>query len=245
MLRRFLSPRWILGHLGVALLVVVLINLGLWQLRRLDERQDYNAQVAERTAMAPTSGSSALLSSGEPSELEWRPVTVTGVYNPDDSLIILGRSDGGVAGTHSLVPLVADDGLVWLVNRGFVPLATATPAPPSGTVTVTGWLRRTQTRAALGAVDSSDPATVEYHRFDVALISRRIDGEVAPMWIQSAGESPASAERWPAPVPLPPADEGSHLSYAGQWFLFAAVALGGWIVLIRRASRTAPSPTSV
>lgn len=244
MLRRFLSPRWIIGHLVVALVVVVLINLGFWQLRRLDERRDYNAQVAERSSLAPTDGVSSMFSRDDASELEWRLVTVTGMYDPDNVLVILGRSDGGVAGTHSLVPLVADDGLVWLINRGFVPLATATPAPPSGTVTVTGWLRRTQTRAALGAVDSSDPATVEYHRFDVDLISRRINGTVAPMWIQLAEESPATNERWPAPVPLPPADEGSHLSYAGQWFLFAAVACGGWIVVIRRAARNAPSPTS-
>jgi len=40
-----LRPRWILSHLLVLLLVIVMVNLGLWQLRRLHERTTYNASV--------------------------------------------------------------------------------------------------------------------------------------------------------------------------------------------------------
>lgn len=237
MIRRFLSPRWILGHLAAVLLVVLLVNLGMWQLRRLDDRREANGRVTERSTLAPVPGSAGLFDADNPEGLEWRLVEVSGVYDSDSVLVILGRSDGGTAGTHSLVPLRGEDGLVWLVNRGFVPLAAATPPPPSGRVTVTGWLRPTQTRRTLGAVDSTDPATVEYHRFDVNLIARRLTGDVAPMWVQLVAEQPAQAGPRPAPVPLPPLDEGSHLSYAGQWFLFAAIAAGGWIVVIRRAAR--------
>lgn len=244
MLRRFLSPRWLLGHVTAVLLVVLLVNLGLWQLRRLDDRREANARVTDRSTLAPVPGSSGLFATGPLPDLEWRPVSVTGVYDTDDVLVILGRSDGGTAGTHSLVPLRDEDGLTWLVNRGFVPLASSTPAPPTGTVTVTGWLRPTQNRSTLGAIDSTDPATVEFHRFDVELIARRLDGDVAPMWIQMAAEDPRPAGDAPAPVPLPPLDEGSHLSYAGQWFLFAAIAAGGWIVVIRRAARDPRSRAS-
>ena len=244
MLRRFLSPRWILGHLATALLVVLLVNLGLWQLRRLDDRREANDRVTERSTLAPVAGSADLFDTGDTAALEWRPVTVTGLYDAANVLVILGRSDGGTAGTHSLVPLRGEDGSVWLVNRGFVPLVAETPAPPEGSVTVTGWLRSTQTRRTLGAIDSTDPGAVEYHRFDVELISRRLEGDVAPMWLQLATEEPRPAGASPAPVPLPPLDEGSHLSYAGQWFRFAAIAAGGWIVVLRRAARNPPSRAS-
>ena len=43
----------------------------------------------------------------------------------------------------------------------------------------------------------------------------------------------------PARLPLPPLDEGPHLSYAFQWFSFAAIALGGLgIVLLNRRKGT-------
>ena len=35
--RFVLQPKWILSHLFVFVLVVTMINLGFWQLRRLDE----------------------------------------------------------------------------------------------------------------------------------------------------------------------------------------------------------------
>ena len=44
----FLSPKWIAFHLVVIIAAVTLFNLGLWQLRRLDERQTFNAVVEQR-----------------------------------------------------------------------------------------------------------------------------------------------------------------------------------------------------
>ena len=42
------KPRWILSHLFILALVVTFVNLGFWQLRRLDERRTYNALVESR-----------------------------------------------------------------------------------------------------------------------------------------------------------------------------------------------------
>ena len=50
MYRFLLKPRWILSHLFVAACVIAFINLGLWQLRRLDERKATNAEVAAAEA---------------------------------------------------------------------------------------------------------------------------------------------------------------------------------------------------
>ena len=46
--RFLLSPRWLLSHLFVVLLVVTMVNLGFWQLRRLDEKRDRNALIESR-----------------------------------------------------------------------------------------------------------------------------------------------------------------------------------------------------
>ena len=43
MYRFLLAPRWIAFHLLVVVGVVAMVNLGFWQLRRMDERQAFNA----------------------------------------------------------------------------------------------------------------------------------------------------------------------------------------------------------
>ena len=51
-MRRFLRPWWVVSHVLVLALLVLMVNLGFWQLRRLEERRDLNALQAERTATA-------------------------------------------------------------------------------------------------------------------------------------------------------------------------------------------------
>jgi surfeit locus 1 family protein len=41
----------------------------------------------------------------------------------------------------------------------------------------------------------------------------------------------------PRVIPLPELGNGPHLGYAGQWFLFGACAVVGWVVVVRRAAR--------
>lgn len=48
--RFLLRPRWLLSHVMVVVLVVTMVNLGLWQLRRMDERSERNDLIAGRQA---------------------------------------------------------------------------------------------------------------------------------------------------------------------------------------------------
>lgn len=240
-MRRLLTPKWIGVHLLVTVLVAVMVNLGFWQLSRLDEKRAANAIIEARADLTPVDLVQAR-GNGEldPAEHEWRPVVVRGSYDPARAVTVLNRSAEGIAGTHSVVPFRADDGRWILVNRGFVPLAETTPAAPSGDVTVVGYLKRSEKRGTLGAVDSTDAATVEFQRLDVPLIGTPLTAtgeQVETMFLLLAQESPDSSGQWPARIPLPPLDEGSHQSYAGQWFLFSLVAVVGWGVVVRRALR--------
>ena len=55
MYRFLLKPRWIAFHVLVLALMVTMVNLGFWQLRRLDERRAANREVSTRTAAAVAS----------------------------------------------------------------------------------------------------------------------------------------------------------------------------------------------
>src|SRR5690606_1234437 len=46
--RFLLRPLWLLSHLLVLALVVTMVNLGFWQLDRLDQRRDRNAVIEAR-----------------------------------------------------------------------------------------------------------------------------------------------------------------------------------------------------
>ena len=250
-MRRLFSPRWILVHVLLTVLVVLMVNLGFWQLRRLDEKRSFNARLTAASEMPVTElfRTDAWRNTAAPVE-EWRRVVVEGTYDPHHAVTIVNRSQDGTAGYDTLVPLVLADARVVFVNRGFVPLATAVPAPPTGTVKVMGYVRTTQVRGSLGAVDSVDTNVTEFQRFDIELISRRLTAEHFPWYLQRVKEVPGQTGTWPATVTLPALDEGPHLSYAVQWFFFSTVAVVGWVVVVRRRLRgdvsapSAPSGTS-
>jgi len=255
MKRTLLSPKWILFHLLIIVSVIAMINLGFWQLRRLDERKDFNAEVRAHSKTAVQPLTELLTQSDDYGQLEWYPVRVTGEYLADQEITIVNRSQDGAAGRNSVVPLRTDTGDLVLINRGFVPLTLDIPAPPTGTVTVTGYARAPQKRSAVGAIDSDRPGTTEFQRLDIPLIERALNIDVAPMYIQRLDSNPPEGQ-WPARVTNPSLDEGPHLSYAGQWFFFTAVAIIGWIVVIIRyrkktvavsdgTTSDAPSQTSV
>ena len=143
--RFLLRPRWLLSHLFVVLLVVTMVNLGFWQLRRLDEKRDRNALVEAR-AEQPVTSVGQLLDPGDDDAtvegVRYRSVTATGAYDDDATVAVRNRTQDGVAGAWLMTPLRLEGGERVGVIRGFVGLASdgsVVDAPaPTGEVTVTG-----------------------------------------------------------------------------------------------------------
>ncbi len=234
MMRRLFSPKWVLIHTGVIGLVVLMANLGLWQLNRLEEKKAFNTVVSTRTTEPVDSLAHVLTPQTQPADVEWRRVSVTGTYVATSAITIINRSQNGSAGFNSALAFQTADGKLLLVNRGFIPLAMKTPTPPQGQLTVVGYLHRTQLRSGIAPADLSGADVREFQRFDINRISTTWQGPVYSMYLQLLKESPSPNSQWPASVALPTLDEGSHLSYAFQWFFFCLVALAAWVVVIRR-----------
>ena len=244
--RFLLSPRWLAFHLLVVVGVIAMVNLGFWQLRRLDERRDFNAEVEAAYDAAPValdrlvdpawradeSGVVAVDESG----IVWRPVTVSGIYEESAALRVVNRSQYGRAGDNLVAPLRLDDGRVVLVNRGFVPLGIDDPPLPGTEVEVLGRLRPSEERSAVGARDPSDGVLTEVQRLDLVRLSRQFS-DLLPVYLELVSSSPAEADDLPQPVVRPDLSEGSHLSYAVQWFIFAGSAVVGWMLAIRLSVR--------
>ena len=231
-------PKWIGFHLLVILAIVAMVNLGFWQLRRLDQRQAFNAEVEARYDAPPLPLDEALASVDDLDHIEWQPITASGTYIPDGQILIVNRSQNGRAGDNVVAPMLLDDGRVLLVNRGFVPLAVDIPTAPTGEVEVLGRLRTSQQRRTGQLSDPSEGPLTAAQRVDIDRLAPQLPGEVVPMYIDLIRSTPAEAAGLPEQVTPPDLSEGSHLSYAVQWFLFSGAVAVGWVLAVRHSIGT-------
>jgi surfeit locus 1 family protein len=249
--RFLLKPRWILSHLFVLACVVAMVVAGLWQLRRLDERRDVNAEI-RAAGQVPTAPIDEVLPAGSRSTSEevdaaqWRSVSITGAYREDDQVLVSNRTYEGAPGYWVITPLVQADGTALAVNRGWVPYDVQPDgpwdrfAPPSGTVTVAGQIRVPQVRSSGLVEGPSDAAEGDLRllaRVDVGRLQEQVDAALYPLYVDLRTQSPAQPETVPVPVPEPELGEGPHLGYAGQWFIFMLLTLIVYPLLLRRLAR--------
>ncbi len=238
MYRFLVRPKWIGFHLLIVVGIVTMINLGLWQLRRLEQRQAFNANVEARYDAEPLPINTALGSVDDPKTVEWQPVNASGAYLPDEQLRIVNRSQNGRAGDNIVTPLLLDDGRILLVNRGFVPLDDEVPDAPSGPVDVTGRLHPSQERRGVQLSDPAEGDLTEAQRIDIPRLAPQLPGDVVPVYIDLISSSPAEGPGAPAPVAAPELGEGNHLSYAVQWLIFTICVAVGWVLAVKRSIRT-------
>jgi cytochrome oxidase assembly protein ShyY1 len=232
-----LRPKWIAFHLLVLLAVVVMVNLAFWQLRRLDERRTFNAEVTSRSEAPPVPIGDLLTEPGfTPDGAAWRVVSASGTWLPQQ-IVLFNRFQNGAAGDNVITALRQDDGSTVLVNRGFVALGSKPPAPPSGRVDILGTVRPTQVRQR-GELTDSGLAVTEVRRVDVPLLTKQFPGKGTPFFLELISSAPPVTAGDPVPVLPPELSEGPHLSYAGQWFIFSICAVVGWVFAVRRSART-------
>ena len=232
MLQTLRQPRWIILTILIMVLAAVFIRLGIWQLDRLEERRELNAEVSARLESQPV-GLEHLLeeAAGDLESIQYRRVIVDGVFDPEEEVLIRSQVELGQAGFHVITPLTSPNSV--LINRGWVPLTMDQPPvdapPPVGENELVGWVDLTEERPSFGREDPAGHVDV-FNRVDVERIEEQLPYPVAPVYVVAMEES----DQLPVPVDLPDAeDEGSHLAYAIQWFGFALVGLVGFWFLVR------------
>jgi len=228
----------------LVLVVVFAIACGLlswWQWARRAETLAEGTLVTRNYESAPVSLETLLptLGSWKAGE-EWRPVELHGHYLPDQQLLVRNRVFNANPGFEVLVPFELDDGRVFVVDRGWVPIGSQhdtpdrVPAAPAGDVTVVARLQ--QSEPVLPGRTAPDGQIPEINLATVAKIAGTTGSTYTGAYGLLASETPAPADR-PAGVQEPVIDEGPHLSYAIQWIVFAVLAFFGLVWAYRREKR--------
>lgn len=211
-----------------ALVFALLVGLGVWQVRRLGEKEALIARVEARAHAAPQAlPARPQWSALTPADYEFTHVMAEGHYMPGrDALIFMKPPEGfGLEPGYMVVtPFALASGGEILVERGFVPASKAEDAalraPPAGDVTITGLLRAPQTRNLFTPPDT--PARFIWYTRDPAAIAGALKLEgAAPFTLALEGPSSATASGFPRLVPSAPEFSNNHLSYALTWFSLA------------------------
>lgn len=236
-----------LALLGVVafLLASVFVRLGFWQLGRLEERRARNAAWSAALEQPPVllDARGWRLVESDPAAFVNRRVRVAGVFDPAGEVVLRGRVHAGRPGVHLVTPLVVDGapGSV-LVNRGWVPSpdgARVDPRPlvEPGPRVVEGVLQQipvTDDAGAPSRAGAGAERVLTFRRLDLATLRGRSDRPLLPLYVQQLPGTDSVRAAPPVRVAIPALGEGSHLSYAVQWFAFAAIAVVGFFVLLFR-----------
>ncbi|KQV25054.1 MULTISPECIES: SURF1 family protein [unclassified Microcella] len=232
-----LQRRW-LGWLGLtALFAVVCVGLAQWQWQRRLEAVAEIRVVAANWDAAPVPLTEALPETDvlDP-DLEWQPVELVGEYLVDEQLLVRARPLNGRPGFEVLTPLLLDDGTVFVVDRGWLPVGSeqdspdVVPAPPSGRVEVLARLKPGEPELRGRGAPEGQIATI--HLPDVA---QRVEAGAVMTGAYGLldSESPAPDTR-PVAATRPVPDEGPHLSYTFQWYLFGLMGFIGYGWALRK-----------
>jgi len=235
----------------LALVIVFAIACGLlswWQWARRAEALAEGKLVTDNYESAPVAIDTLLpqLGSWKAGE-EWRPVELHGHYLTDHQLLVRNRVFNANPGFEVLVPFQLDDGRVFIVDRGWLPIGGQqdtpdhVPAAPAGEVTVVARLQ--QSEPVLPGRTAPHGQIPEINAAEAAKLSGTTGTSYTGAYGLLASETPAPAER-PVAVQEPVIDEGPHLSYAIQWIAFAVLAFFGLVWAYRREKRINALPAA-
>ena len=211
----------------IILVVVALIALGNWQLRRLDWKLDLIERIESRAYSEPVaSPSRSSWSNINKQEHEYLRVTVQGQFNHKKETLVWAATERG-NGYWVLTPLYTDKNEIILINRGFVPLdkadqATRRSGLVTGDVLVTGLLRLTEPKGIF--LRQNDSVNDRWYSRDVAAIakSKKIE-QVAPFFIDA--DAIENSETLPVGGMTRLNFRNPHLVYAITWYGLAILLL--------------------
>ena len=240
------SWRWIRLHVLIWLILIpAFIGLGMWQRGRYHERKAENAVI--KTAMnappVPIEGADAV-GAAVPQKDRWKQLTLVGTFDTAHQFLARNHQENGNPGFWVITPMTLGDGTSVLVNRGWIPTASsdqqqspAIPAPPAGTVTVTGRLQQSETKGNTGIRDvTAGLPTGQISLINTASLAAKTGLQLRGGYAEVISSKPADSSEITL-VDAPSLDEGPYLSYWFQWWLFCVIAIGGWVTIIRREAQ--------
>ena len=225
---------------------VVCVRLGFWQLDRLKQRRAKNSLIMAATASAPVEIAEARLR--DTTELHWRRLTFRGVPDYAHEVVLSSRTQNGSVGVQVVTAVKPIDS-AWadtsvLVIRGWM-------GAPDGRKYDAGSTREGDTimvEALATEFPPPGPGAVRmpsaphaFRELNRDTLTRELNTGLAPFVLLQLGDTVQHDATRITRVPPPSLSEGPHKSYAVQWFVFATIAIGGFVAYLVTQNPRPPS----
>lgn len=226
-LRRVLIPAF-----STLVMLIVLIGLGTWQVHRLHWKEAVLGQIATAEAFPPI----ALLAEPAP----FTKIFATGRFRFDRAAQfgaeVRDLRTGPTMGAYQIVPLIRVNAPAIMVNRGWAPQTRNTPLDePSGSVTVTGYVRSGDRTSWFNAAD--DVTARQFYTLDpLAIAAAAGVGDVEPFVLVALGLSRPGT--FPDPAQQLPRPPNNHLAYVITWYGLAVALVVIFAVWTRKTLRS-------
>ena len=233
------SRRLLWPSLMTFVMLLVLLGLGSWQVKRLFWKEAILAQIARAEAADPVP-----LAAGRDVPSPFMKVSVTGTYLADETALygaeVQDIPSGPTMGAQLIEAMKQTNGGVILIDRGWVPLTRSRPLDdPAGVVTVAGYVRFGDTAGWFSAAD--DPAARRFFTLDPKAIGPAIgQPDVRPFVLVALGAATRQGpivDRWPEPARHLPRPPNNHLAYAITWYGLAVALLAIFVIWAGKGSR--------
>lgn len=212
-------------------MLLVLLGLGTWQVKRLAWKEGILAEIAHAEA-APA------VPLG-PHAAPFAKLSATGRYREDLAALygaeVKDTPVGPELGAELIVPLERPGADPVLVDRGWVP--TSVPAPiywPQSPVTVDGYAHAPDRPGLLTPHD--DATHRRFYALDPPAIGAALGlKRIAPFTLVALG--PEVAGRYPVPAQHLPRPPNDHLQYALTWYGLAGALVVVFVAWSRKVLR--------
>ena len=213
-----------------AALIVVFVQLGNWQIRRLAWKQELIAAVETRAFGVPIEISGDF--DFEADAHRYLRVRLSGMDLPEHVTLVKAVTELG-PGFWVMIPRLAEGRIVW-INHGFVPQALKDPddwTGPELDTPVVGLLRAGEASGTV--LETNQPEKDRWVSRDLAAMSRAAGlGDTAPFFVDA--EASGHTDLWPRGGLTIIAFRNTHLAYAMTWYAMAILFAAALIFVLRR-----------
>ncbi|WP_099299014.1 SURF1 family cytochrome oxidase biogenesis protein [Corynebacterium dentalis] len=248
--KAFLTPGWVLTAVLVLTFTYFAFTfLGPWQLNKGEQKSAFNHRLEAAMQYDPVPAAEVLPRDGSSAglEKEWTHVQLQGRFITDAEVLLRNRPVSSSPAFQILTPFQTEAGQTILVNRGWVPPVEGAdvpeiPNPPTGEVTVTGYVRMSEAKPNTPPTQSQ--GFTQVMGIHTETIGEEVEPELEAAGALSSGQETPLVEEYIQldevsvdamneqdssdatinAIPLPQLDNGPHLSYGIQWITFGIAA---------------------
>jgi len=245
-INRFVFKPSLVPSIVTALLVYIMISLGLWQLDRAEYKANLQSIIETRSQQPPIS-LTEVNTQAEQADWLYQPVTASGAYDNQHSLLLDNQVHNMQAGYHVYTPFKLTEDTAILVNRGWVKQTASRQQLPSipvikDPIQLDGYLSSVPyTGISLGKQQqaySDFPGIVQ--SIELNMLQTKVNYQLLPMILVINQPQQSAFTTQPIRINM---NSEKHQAYAFQWFALCIALLVIYITVNSKHIKKIPTAT--